>query len=237
MIDRLLGRGRGSGDPRPERFPAGASCGAAGCSNTSGYRCSYVDSTGARCGWWCQTHAVFMDGKPWCRRHATVVKWLKARKGERGEIFYEAAIGDRSPNLVAFIVDLLNPEVTEYLQISFAMHPKATVIIDDQVRPATIASSDLSAAEEAAAGTAGRQSAWESGWGVSSDVGYLARVVLRATATEPPVVHLYVNGTHALARTPDWIANRGRATDNAEDRRAFGQAVMKSVRSALGGMI
>ena len=34
----------------------------------------------------------------------------------------------------------------------------------------------------------GGETAWERGWGVYSHVGYLARVVLRVTATEPPIV-------------------------------------------------
>jgi hypothetical protein len=79
----------------------------------------------------------------------------------------------------------------------------------------------------------GGQASWDRGWGVYSQAGYLARVVLRVTATEPPVVHLYVNGAPILSRIPDWIANRGRGADAATDHANFRAAVLAAIQSAV----
>lgn len=223
MIDRFLGRkDDAAGPPRATPFPPSVKCGA-GCAKTDGFRCEYVDSMGARCGWWCTNHTVFMYGRAWCRRHASSVKWLNAKEGTFEAVVYAAAMDDRSPNLVAMIVDLLNFDITESLRRSFAMHPDALVVTDGHVRPASIP-----------ALSEGRLEAWERGWGVFSPLGYLARVVLRATLTEPPVVHVYVNGIDVLSRTPDWIANRGHDTDPATDQQAFGKAVVEAVTRNVG---
>lgn len=79
----------------------------------------------------------------------------------------------------------------------------------------------------------GAHVAWARGWGVYSEVGYMARVVLRVTATEPPVMHLYVNRDPALQRVPDWIANRGKGTDPAADRATFNRVVLDAIRGAI----
>jgi hypothetical protein len=230
VFDRLFGRGQ-VGAPNPQPFPPSVKCGA-GCGNTEGYRCPYVDSTGARCGWWCANHSVFMQGRPWCRRHASIVRWLKAKEGTFGEPVYEAAIDDRSPNLVAFIVDMVDVEVLQFLRATYSTYPRMRIHTDDEVRLASISAHDAEPlALNVPPGPEGRQKAWERGWSVYSDVGYLTRIVLRATATEPPMVHLYVNDRHILSRAPDWIANRGRGTDAEQDRDAFRRAVVDSVIS------
>ncbi len=239
MIDRFLGRKEDAGGPpRATPFPPSVKCGA-GCAKTEGFRCEYVDSTGTRCGWWCTNHTVFMYGRAWCRRHASSVKWLNAKEGTFEAVVYAAAMDDRSPNLVAMIVDLLNVDVSECLRRSFAMHPEALVVTDGHVRPASIPAvhADTEVGGDALDDRSrqeGRQEAWERGWGVFSPLGYLARVVLRATVTEPPVVHVYVNGIDVLSRTPDWIANRGQDTDSAADQQAFGKAVVEAVTRNVG---
>lgn len=230
---RLAGANDKAKHAHPSTFPAGVSCGR-GCGKTEGYRCEYEDSTGKRCGWWCRDHTVFMFGRAWCQRHAGSVKWLAARDGSLHDIGRMPSIDDRSPNLVAIIVDMLDVELSRYLRETFAMHPGAQVVTDAQVRPASIpAAGDQPGGLEAGTALVGREVAWERGWRVFSEVGYLARVVLRVTASEPPVVHVFVSDRLVLSRTPDWIANRGRGADplaGQEDfRRAVVDAVVKNV--------
>ena len=219
---------------RPAAFPAGVKCGR-GCGETEGYRCEYEDSTGRRCGWWCADHTTFMYGRAWCERHAGSVKWLAARDGSLYEIGRMPAIDDRSPNLVAIIVEMLDAELSRYLRETFAMHPGAQVVTDAQVRPASIPTGAVEpdaiepGAIEPDLVQEGRQVAWERGWRVYSEVGYLARVVLRVTATEPPVVHVFVSDTLVLSRIPDWIANRGRGADPHVGREDFRRAVVDAV--------
>jgi hypothetical protein len=173
----------------------------------------------------------------WCERHANSVKWLRARDGSIYEIGPVAAIDDRSPNLVGILVDELNSEMTSYLTARFRRKAGVYIVTDAHVRTATIPRGRV---ERTAEGPrilhqAG-QTAWERGWGVYSHVGYLARVVLRVTSTEPPVVYVYANGALVLGRIPDWIANRGKGIDPQKDHAHFRKAVMDAVKGIAIGV-
>ena len=243
MFQRIFGR-RGGGTstaalgedaprPSPKTFPDGVTCGA-GCGRTTGYRCSYTDPTGRRCGYWCEEHSFWVHGRNWCQRHANSVKWVHARDGSIYEIGRQALLDDRSPNLVATLVDDLNAEVTAHLAAVFQRHKHVQIVTDAHIRTAQIPKGRV---EHTPTGpivlNEGSEAAWERGWGVFSQVGYLARVILRVTATEPPVVHVLVNGTLVLRRVPDWIANRGKGSSADADRAAFRAAVLESIRSQI----
>lgn len=219
--------------PHPRQFPPGKTCGA-GCGRTTGYRCAYTDQTGARCGYWCEEHSVYMNGRNWCQRHANSVKWLRARDGSIFEILATAAVDDRSPNLAGILVDELNGEVTAHLQACFRHQPGVHIVTDGNIRAASVPKGRV---EHTPDGpillSEGGHTAWERGWGAYSQVGYLARVVLRVTATEPPVVHMFVNGALTISRVPDWIANRDRGTDPALDHATFRRAMLDAVKRAV----
>ena len=242
MFNRLFGRRGGDASaasspaaeeetrrPGPKAFPEGTKCGA-GCGRTSGYRCSYTDPTGRRCGYWCEEHSIWLHGRNWCQRHANSVKWIHARDGSIYEIGRQALLDDRSPNLVATLVDDLNAEVTAYLASSFRKHRGVQIVTDAHIRTAQIPKGRV---EHTPNGpmvlNEGSDRAWERGWGAFSQVGYLARVILRVTATEPPVVHVLVNGVLTLRRVPDWIANRGKGTNADVDRATFRKAVLDAI--------
>jgi len=242
VFERLFGR-RGGGAstaveepshrPGPKPFPDGVTCGA-GCGRTSGYRCSYTDPTGRRCGYWCEEHSIWHNGRNWCQRHANSVKWIHARDGSIYEIGRQAMLDDRSPNLVATLVDDLNTDVTTHLAAVFRRHKNIQIVTDAHIRTAQIAKGRV---EHTPTGpivlNEGAERAWERGWGVFSQVGYMARVILRVTATEPPVVHVVVNGVLVLRRVPDWISNRGKGTDPAADRAAFRAAIFDAIRKQI----
>jgi hypothetical protein len=208
-------------------------CGA-GCPWTRGYRCAYRDQAGNRCGWWCQDHTVVANGRTWCKRHANNVKWLDARGGSIFEILHRPAINDRSPNLAGILVDELNDEVTAHLMSCFGRQQGVRVITDSNVRVASVPKGRVEWTPDGPIVLSeGMQVAWARGWGVYSEVGYLTRVILRVTATEPPTIHLYVNGNPIVSRVPDWIANRGTGTDQAEDHARFKGVIMEAVRKAV----
>ena len=238
MLERLLGRPRSAvrtgtrqADPKP--FPEGVSCGA-GDGKTRGFRCSYRDMTGQRCTYWCPDHSVFLNGRMWCERHANSVKWLRARDGTIYEIGHLAAIDDRSPNLVGILVDELNAEMTAHLTACFEGQKGVYVVTDAHVRTANIPKGRVEHTPDGPKVFQEQAStAWERGWGVYSHVGYLARVVVRVTATEPPVVHVYANGILVLRRVPDWIANRGKGGNLQAERVAFRQTVMDAVKQVV----
>ena len=243
MFDRLLGRPREQSGlaavrtstrrPEPKHFPKGIACGA-GCGKTSGFRCGYKDMAGQRCTYWCPDHSILLNGRMWCERHANSVKWLRARDGSIYEIGPIAAIDDRSPNLVGILVDELNREMITHLTACFKDHEGVYIVTDAHVRTASIPKGRI---EHTPGGPLILQeaghTAWERGWGVYSHVGYLARVVLRVTATEPPIVHVYANGVLVLRRVPDWITNRGKGTNNKDDHALFRKAVMDAVRQVV----
>jgi hypothetical protein len=177
---------------------------------------------------------VIVNGKTWCKRHANNLKWLTARGGSIFEISQRPAINDRSPNLVGILVDELDREVTTHLVSCFGRQRGVRVITDSNVRVAAVPKGRV---EQTPDGpivlSEGSHVAWARGWGVYSEVGYLTRVILRVTATEPPTTHLYVNGNPIVSRVPDWIANRGTGTAQAEDHARFKGVIMEAVRNAV----
>jgi hypothetical protein len=189
---------------------------------------------GERCTYWCQDHSVFLNGRMWCERHANSVRWLRARDGSIYEIGPTAAIDDRSPNLVGILVDELNREMIAHLTTCFKDHKGVYIVTDAHVRTATIPKGRV---EHTPSGPLILQeaghTAWERGWGVYSHVGYLARVVLRVTSTEPPIVHVYANGVLVLRRVPDWITNRGKGATSEAGHALFREAVMAAVRQVV----
>jgi len=177
---------------------------------------------------------VFLNGRMWCERHANSVKWLRARDGSIYEIGPTAAIDDRSPNLVGILVDELNREMVAHLTSCFKDHEGVYIVTDGNVRTATIPKGRVDHTPDGprVLHEVGH-TAWQRGWGVYSHTGYLARVVLRVTATEPPVVHVYANGVPVLRRVPDWIAMRGRGTNADRDHATFRRAVMDAVTRVI----
>jgi hypothetical protein len=219
--------------PHPEPFPPGVSCGA-GCPWVRGYRCAYQDQAGNRCGYWCQDHSVFVNGNTWCKRHGNNVKWLTARGGSIFEITQRPAIDDRSPNLVGILVDELDVEVTNHLMTCFGHREGVRVITDTNVRVAAVPKGRVERTPDGPIVLSeGSHVAWARGWGVYSEVGYLTRVILRVTATEPPTTHLYVNGNPIVSRIPDWIANRRAGTNQDEDHARFRAAIMEAIRTSV----
>jgi hypothetical protein len=229
-VDETPARNR----PKAKQFPTGTTCGVANCGKTQGYRCSYRDQTGDRCQWWCKDHAVLMNGRAWCQRHANSVKWLDARDGSIYEIHHVAGMHDRSPNLVGTLVDELNEEVSAHLKSCFANQRDVRVVTDGSIRATGVPKGRvLRTADGPIVESQGSHREWARGWGVYSHVGYLARVVLRVSGTEPPVVHVYVNGHTVLSRVPDWISNRGKGSDAAHDHANFNRAVLEAIRKAV----
>ena len=176
---------------------------------------------------------MILNGRAWCQRHANSVKWLTARDGSIYEMHHVAAMNDRSPNLVGILVDELNEEVSAHLRRSFGDHRDVRIITDGTVRAIRVPRSSVKHTPQGPQVlSTGSHTAWARGWGAYSHVGYLARVVLQVTPTEPPAVQVYVNGHIVLSRVPDWITNRGRSTDESQDHHTFNRAILDAIRSS-----
>lgn len=176
---------------------------------------------------------MIMNGRAWCQRHANSVKWLHSREGSIYEIHHMADIKDRTPNLVGLLVDELDGEVAAHLKACFRPQQDVRIVTDGNVRALNVPTGSV---KQTAHGpevvSQGYNTMWGRGWGVYGHTGYITRVVLAATATEPPVVHLYVNGHTVLSRVPDWIANRGKGSDESHHAN-FNRAVLEAVRRSV----
>ena len=150
------------------------------------------------------------------------------------EILASAAIDDLSPNLVGTLVDEVNTDITAYLTSCFGSHRGVHIVTDGNIRASSIPKGRVDHTPDGPIVLSeGGISAWDRGWGVYSHAGYLERVVLRVTAQEPPVVHVFVNGSRILSRVPDWITNRGRGADERLDHANFRDSVVEAVKGAI----
>jgi hypothetical protein len=215
---------------------ATGTCSRPGCTETHGWRCSYRDPNGKRCGWWCKNHLVFEDGEPWCHRHVNTIRELRKRAGSIYEIGRMASIEDRSPRLASLIVEEIDKDVAGALQRVFDQYPGVSLVTDPAIREVQLARTAVVEAEDGPkVMRQGTERAWQRGWGVYSNSGYLARVSVRVTTSEPPVVQVLVNSRMVLSTVPDWIAARAvgqLATD--EDKLAFRARVIAAIVTALG---
>jgi hypothetical protein len=224
--------------PTPRRAqgsvkPVGT-CSRPGCTATKGWRCSYVDPKGKRCGWWCKEHLIFVQGQPWCHRHANTIRELRKRSGSIYEINRMAAIEDRSPSLASLIVEEVNQDVNSTLARHYAGIPGVTLVTDPAIREVQIAkTSVIEGADGLTVLRQGSERAWQRGWGVYSNSGYLARVSIRVTVSEPPVAQVLVNSRLILSTVPDFISARAAGQDDAGARAAFRARVVAAIVGAL----
>ncbi|MFI5281758.1 MAG: hypothetical protein ACHQ0J_01350 [Candidatus Dormibacterales bacterium] len=132
------------------------------------------------------------------------------------------------------LVDELDDEVTAYLMSCFGHERGLRVVTDSNIRAVSVPKRRVERTPDGPIVLGeGYHVAWARGWGVYSEVGYLARVTLQVIATEPTTVHLYVDGNPILSRVPDWIANRGTEADQAEDHARFKRVILEGVRTAV----
>ena len=109
-MERTLAR------PIPRRQPwAGAAvlgdrCRADGCEICGGVRCNYVDRRSRPCPTsWCSSHWEIVFGRPYCRRHATVVRALDGFPAAGGW----PDLDNRAASLAGWMGRQLDPAVRE----------------------------------------------------------------------------------------------------------------------------
>jgi hypothetical protein len=232
---RLLG-GRPEPPERPEHLapPTEAACSRPGCTATTSWKCEYRDGQGNQCGYWCRAHVKAVDGHIWCERHSNVMREVSARRDTIYEIKTVVPIEDRSPSLCSMIVEEIDGPVRGALEALYA-GSAVRVITDETVREVRVPREMVQRGPDGlAVERAGHDRAWERGWGVVSHQGYLSRVIVRVSTTEPPSVRIIVNGHTLLDGVPDWIAARaaGEPATDAE-RQAYRDRVIEAVLHEL----
>ena len=139
-----------------------------------------------------------------------------------------------APTLAAVLVDELDDEVTAHLKSSFGDQRGVRVVTDANIRTSMVPKGRVEVTPDGPIVLSeGSHVAWARGWGAYNETGYLARVILQVVASEPPVVHVYVNGNSVLSRVPDWIANRGTGADEADDHSRFKRVVLEAICGAV----
>jgi len=193
LRDRLGGLVRG-------RVTApGGTCSAPGCADGIGWRCSYSDPTGAHCTtWWCRRHVVLLDGRPFCGRHANVIRALAASAGTIREVKHRPLLEDRSLNLVSLVADDAGRDLSELLRRRHQADSGVRIVADSAVRQVIVASGQM---------------AWERSWSALKDQGYVDRISIRAPSSDPTRVRVSVGDRVVLEEIPGWISERERGED------------------------
>src|SRR5207302_2410312 len=192
----------------------GERCQAEACDAT-GVRCDYVDKRTRACRTtWCSQHWVAVAGKPYCRRHASVVAAMGADAGAVGL----PDVDNRAAALVASVAAEVDARVRAVLH---EVAPAGgAVLVADPVRP-------LPPRDRATR-------RWQRAWKLVDHSGMLKRVAIEVDEDDDAVVMAHVDTELIGQGVPPWIERRRRGVSvpeqvDAEQRRSFYDAIARSI--------
>ena len=192
----------------------GERCQAEACDAT-GVRCDYVDKRTRACRTtWCSQHWVAVAGKPYCRRHASVVAAMGADAGAVGL----PDVDNRAAALVASVAAEVDARVRAVLH---EVAPAGgAVLVADPVRP-------LPPRDRATR-------RWQRAWKLVDHSGMLKRVAIEVDEDDDAVVMAHVDAELIGQGVPPWIERRRRGVSvpeqvDAEQRRSFYDAIARSI--------
>jgi hypothetical protein len=187
-------------------------CNVEGCAEESGIRCNYVDWRGKPCRTsWCFAHWKLVRGKPYCRRHATVIEALDGESAVGGL----PDLATRAASLAGWMGRELEAPVRGVLQ-SVAAGEGARVI-SEPLRPAL---------------TPGAGRRWQRAWTLADDSGVLNRVSVEVEEHDDSEVIVRVDGKVIGQGIPPWIQSGGASEP---ERREFRNAIARSIELVLTG--
>ena len=195
-------------------------CSYRGCPNQQGWLCGYRDRSGRQCQTrWCDEHVAMIAGRPYCPRHAGVVRALQATAGTVREVKRQPALEDRAVPLLTLICDQLNQSLSETLQEAFSSHADVQVASRSSIQEVWVDNERV---------------AWQRSWGAFTARGYLVQLSVRVGVPEPPVVQAVVANHVVFQRVPDWITSRlkGLPPDPSSRGRYCGE-LLEAVRREL----
>lgn len=170
-----------------------ASCFFGPCSRTEGWQCTYTDARGSACmSWWCQDHVEFVNGAPFCRRHAALARLLVERVGSLYQIPVPA-VGDCALPLLIRLTGQLDEPYVKLLRHLYSANAQVHVAEHAMLRERR---------------EQGAPNSWEAIWTATSPTGYVTTLAVRVTSDEPPVVQLFRDGYLVEQAVPTWIAHR-----------------------------
>ena len=186
------------------------------CNEKRGWACAYKDLQGRECKtWWCRRHITFIERTPFCPRHASVIRALSPTAGTIFEIKNRPAVDDRALPLAALVAEDIDKDVTELVRRRYQNRRDVTLANDRTVRQTWSGSTQV---------------AWERSWAALRSQGYMVRIAVRVSISEPDTVQLLIGNTVVFKEIPDWISRRreGEPPDHA-DRARFAKKVFAAI--------
>lgn len=197
-------------------------CGRGGCANAADFPCSYVDRRRRACDThWCAQHALDINGRQFCARHASTVIAVGQEALQAGHL---PELENRVPSLVYWVGRDLDTDVPVILATLLNENDGESLVVD----PVALV----------AGGGRTSERRWERNWKVVSHVGISQKVTLQVVEGEPDDVVLRVGSVVVARETPPWIAahNAGNDLDPDDDhaeRRAFYRRLHDAITAAL----
>jgi hypothetical protein len=195
-------------------------CTQPGCLDDQGLECVYVDRRGRRCDTaWCRDHVAAVNGRPYCRRHAGVLRALPdAEPGNMPDL------DNRAPSLLEWVSQRVDADITEAVA---RVATGAQRVHTDTAHLVLITHG------------AERIRAWERTWKLYDHTGIHLWVALDVEEENDLELVIRVNSMTVERLVPPWIVARRRGlrlSDEAdtEQRNAFYSLVTSAVKENLG---
>ena len=198
-------------------------CSQLGCLHAQGLECVYVDRRGRRCSTaWCPEHITAVNGRPYCRRHAGVVRALPHT--DPGSL---PDVDNRAPSLLEWVAQRVDADIAEAVQ---RLATGTQKVHTDTAHLVLISH-----------GTE-RIRAWERTWKLYDHTGIQLWVALDVEEENDLELVIRINGITLERLVPPWIEARRRGlwvSDEAdiEQRRAFYTLLTSTVKQHLASLV
>lgn len=197
-------------------------CSQPGCLNAQGLECVYVDRRGRHCNTaWCPAHINGVNGRPYCRRHAGVIRALP-----HTDPASMPDVDNRAPSLLEWVAQRVDVDLTEAVQ--------RLATGQERVQTDSAHLVLISHGPE-------RIRAWERTWKLYDHTGIHLWVALDVEEENDLELVIRVNAIIVERLVPPWIAARRHGlclSDEAdlEQRRAFYSLVTATVKQHLASL-
>ena len=197
-------------------------CTEAGCSETTGIACAYVDRRRHRCQTaWCPAHRLVLGERVYCRRHAGVISAIGVGDPIPTTAFPD--LDNRAPSLAAWVARAIDGDVWALLLEELGTATGGQLLAD----PVSLSFQGVE-----------RRRGWERAWKLVTHTGVARRVSVVVEEADDSTVLVKVGRDVVDRAVPPWIEHRRnhkRVSDqeDAAERQAFNERLVKAVREAL----
>ena len=197
-------------------------CTEAGCGETTGIACAYVDRRRHRCTTaWCPAHRLVLGERVYCRRHAGVISAIGVADPIPTTSFPD--LDNRAPSLAAWVARAIDGDVWGLLLGELGNESGGQLIAD----PVGLTFQGVD-----------RRRGWERAWKLVTHTGVARRVSVVVEEGDDSLVLVKVGRQTVDRAVPPWIErrrNHARVSDeeDARERQAFNDRLVAAIRTAL----